>query len=210
MASRIDPELALIGDLPFENGAEAAALALVLPNASLTMGELRDEATRYARAFLALGTEPGDRVAIYGFPSPELVSAIFGLAMIGAVIVPANSRYQPYELEYLVGHADVSGIVTTSEGDRNLIGTAELVRSESMWVLDLARGVVAGSQEGALDEFARQRSPEQAHERRAAVRRPCLDLLHVRHNGPAEGRDARSRRRARLSQRGHSPRHRTW
>jgi acyl-CoA synthetase (AMP-forming)/AMP-acid ligase II len=173
----ISPERALFGDLPFDNGAADDALALVLPESSMTMGMLREASTRYARSLLALGVRPGDRVAVYGFPSPELVGAIFGLAMVGAAIVPANSRYQAYELRYILEHAGVCGIVTVSGADRNLLQTVEQVRPEQAWILDLSRQQVTGSVAGTADNLAQQRSAQDAHDRRAGARREDLVLI---------------------------------
>jgi fatty-acyl-CoA synthase len=143
----------------------------------MTARSLRAQATRYGRALLGLGAKPGDRVAVYAVPSPELVAAIFGLAMIGVVIVPANNRYLPSELAYVFEHAGVSGVVTTSETDRNFVTSATDVAPDDAWIIDLATQRVTGLRGAHLDDLAEHHSAAEAHARRAAVRRDDLTMI---------------------------------
>ena len=59
----------------------------------LTYAELSDEVTRLAERLVALGVEPGDRVAIYLPMSPEVAVASHACAHIGAVQVPVFSGF---------------------------------------------------------------------------------------------------------------------
>jgi fatty-acyl-CoA synthase len=171
------PEIARLCDLPFENGAPDDFVALAFPDAAMTAESLRVEATRYARALLGLGARPGDRVAVYAVPSPEVIAAIFGLAMIGVVIVPANNRYLRGELAYIFEHAGVSGVVTTSETDRNFLASATDVAPDHAWIIDLATRRVTGSGDADVDALAEAHSAEEAHSRRAALRRGDLTMI---------------------------------
>jgi acetyl-CoA synthetase len=59
----------------------------------LTWAELSREVTRVAEALVALGVEPGDRVAIYLPMSPEVAIASHACAHMGAVQVPIFSGF---------------------------------------------------------------------------------------------------------------------
>ena len=59
----------------------------------LTFAELSSEVTRLAEALVALGVEPGDRVAIYMPMSPAAAVASHACAHIGAVQVPIFSGF---------------------------------------------------------------------------------------------------------------------
>jgi len=59
----------------------------------LTFTELSDAVTRLAERLVALGVEPGDRVAIYLPMSPEVAIASHACAHIGAVQVPVFSGF---------------------------------------------------------------------------------------------------------------------
>jgi acetyl-CoA synthetase len=59
----------------------------------LTYAELSDQVTRLAERLVALGVEPGDRVAIYLPMSPEVAVASHACAHIGAVQVPVFSGF---------------------------------------------------------------------------------------------------------------------
>jgi acetyl-CoA synthetase len=59
----------------------------------LSFAELSDAVTRLAERLVALGVEPGDRVAIYLPMSPEVAIASHACAHIGAVQVPVFSGF---------------------------------------------------------------------------------------------------------------------
>lgn len=101
---------ALLRQSAAKHGEEAA---LVFPDCRLTHDELNQRARAWAKAFVALGVEPGDNVGILLATRPEFVEIMFGIAMAGAVAVPVNARYQPGELAYLVKDADLVALVTT-------------------------------------------------------------------------------------------------
>src|SRR4051812_10530215 len=59
----------------------------------LSYAELSDAVTRLAERLVALGVEPGDRIAIYLPMSPEVAIASHACAHIGAVQVPVFSGF---------------------------------------------------------------------------------------------------------------------
>jgi len=85
--------------------------AVVCGEKRVSFAELKDDAETMARAFLALGVKKGDRVALLMDNRPEWLALDFGLAKIGAVLVPINIRYRQYELNYLLAHAEPSILI---------------------------------------------------------------------------------------------------
>jgi fatty-acyl-CoA synthase len=65
-----------------------------------TYRQLWAETTVVARAFLAMGIEPGDRVGIWAPNRYEWVIAQFATARIGAILVNVNPAYKARELAY--------------------------------------------------------------------------------------------------------------
>jgi acyl-CoA synthetase (AMP-forming)/AMP-acid ligase II len=87
--------------------------ALIFPDSRRTHGELNSAARAWARAFIAMGVQPGDHVGILLTTRPEFVELLFGITMAGAVAVPVNARYQAHELAFLVRDADLVTLVTS-------------------------------------------------------------------------------------------------
>ena len=70
--------------------------ALTTPAGSVAYGELYAQASAVAGGLLAGGVEPGDRVAL-ALPSEELVVALHGCLLIGAVAAPVDLRLREQE-----------------------------------------------------------------------------------------------------------------
>ncbi|OBF05426.1 fatty acid--CoA ligase [Mycobacterium sp. ACS4054] len=71
--------------------------ALVTDERSFTATELRDEVHRAAAALIALGVQPGDRVAIWSPNTWHWVIACLAIHHAGAAMVPLNTRYTAEE-----------------------------------------------------------------------------------------------------------------
>ena len=70
---------------------------LVDGDTRLTYAEFSDRMTRVARALMALGVEPGDRVAVWAPNSVEWLVAALGAGAAGAALLPINSRFKGIE-----------------------------------------------------------------------------------------------------------------
>ena len=68
--------------------------AVVAQDVRWTFAELAERAERAARAFIAAGVEPGDRVAIWAPNIPEWIEAVLGIHLAGGVLVPLNTRFK--------------------------------------------------------------------------------------------------------------------
>jgi acyl-CoA synthetase (AMP-forming)/AMP-acid ligase II len=71
--------------------------------------------------------------------SLDWIEGFLGIALLGAVSVPINTRYQTDEIGYLVGHADMQAVLTTTD-------FVELLRrtSDSPHVVVLSKGEYPG------------------------------------------------------------------
>lgn len=67
-----------------------------------------EEINRAANVFLSLGVERGERVAVQLCTCPEFMIALFGLAKIGAIMVPMNDQYLSEEADYVLEKTDAT------------------------------------------------------------------------------------------------------
>jgi len=63
-----------------------------------------------ANGFLEMGVSKGDRVCLMLSNRPEFLYGWFGLAKIGAVMVPINTAFKENEAGYIVQHSEAVGI----------------------------------------------------------------------------------------------------
>ena len=80
--------------------------------AELTFAELSHEVTRMAEALVALGVEPGDRVAIYLPMSAEAAIASHACAHVGAVQVPVFSGFAAPAVAARLQDAEAKVLIT--------------------------------------------------------------------------------------------------
>ncbi len=88
--------------LSVERDPHATALLEVTGGASLSYGELWERAARVAGGLGALGVQRGDRVAIRLPNGIDWVLAFWGAQLLGAVVVPVNTRFTEDEVSYVV------------------------------------------------------------------------------------------------------------
>ena len=74
----------------------------------VTYKEFNEQINRAANVFLDLGVKKGDRVCFFLPNCPEYLYAWFGLAKIGAVLVPINTNYKTEETKYIVNHSEAN------------------------------------------------------------------------------------------------------
>ena len=79
---------------------------------ALTYRELSEAVTRLAEGLVALGVEPGDRVAIFLPMSPEVAVASHACAHIGAIQVPIFSGFAAPAIAARLRHAEAKVVVT--------------------------------------------------------------------------------------------------
>ncbi|MFK0007808.1 o-succinylbenzoate--CoA ligase [Paenarthrobacter sp. NPDC090520] len=98
---------------------------------TLSYEQLHNRSARLATALSEHQVRPGDRVAFLGENSPEFLETFFAVGMLGAVIVPLNTRLAAPEIRYQLKDAGVVVLIH----DASLEGLAEPAARG----LDLAR-----------------------------------------------------------------------
>ncbi|QIX26575.1 AMP-binding protein [Nocardioides sp. JQ2195] len=78
---------------------------------TLSYADLATESRRVARAYLAAGVRPGERVAIWAPNRIEYVLALLGAQVMGASVVPLNTRYRGREARVVLERARASALV---------------------------------------------------------------------------------------------------
>ena len=98
-----------IGDLPDRAAARwPDRIALVEGDRRWTHAEFATEVRRAAKGLIALGVEPGDKVAIWMTNRSEWLFLMYAIPMVGAVTVPLNTRYRTDDVVYTVDQSDSS------------------------------------------------------------------------------------------------------
>jgi fatty-acyl-CoA synthase len=80
-----------------------------------TYAELEALANRLARALLAAGIAPGDRIAILSRNRAEVVVAYLGAAKAGAVLVPMNYRLAPPEWKFILEDSEARLLIAAGD-----------------------------------------------------------------------------------------------
>ena len=81
----------------------------------LSFAELNERSNRIANAFREAGVAKGERVALLLMNSAEFMEAYFGLAKIGAVVVPLNWRLVADELEFILKDSGTTRLIFGEE-----------------------------------------------------------------------------------------------
>ncbi|MBI9075427.1 MAG: long-chain-fatty-acid--CoA ligase [Desulfatibacillum sp.] len=85
--------------------------ALVIGDLRLNYKELNERANQLAHALKGQGVKRGDRVAYLGLNEPEFIEMYFGMAKLGAILVPVNFRLAPPEVQYIINDCQASLLV---------------------------------------------------------------------------------------------------
>ncbi|HSJ22167.1 MAG TPA: AMP-binding protein [Nocardioidaceae bacterium] len=95
--------------------ADAVAFTVVqadLSSVDLTYGELKERSERFAAALVAMGVEPGDRVATLMGKSLDYVVTVLGLWRAGAVHVPLFTAFAPPAIALRLEGAEAKVVVS--------------------------------------------------------------------------------------------------
>jgi acyl-CoA synthetase (AMP-forming)/AMP-acid ligase II len=124
-------------------------LAIEDGQSRFTFAELCDEARLFGAALVAAGVESGDRVAIWTFNSVEWVVAMLGSSLVGAVLVPVNTRFKGGEAADILTRSRARVLVTAI--DFLETDYVSMLRSTGAELPDLTTTVVArgGAPDGA-------------------------------------------------------------
>ena len=138
-----------LATLALEAAATYKGTALRYPEGDawreLSYAELGGAAREVAKGLIALGVQPGDRVAILSNTRSEWTIADIGAMCAGAVVVPVYQTNSPDECLYVLDH---SGAMTILCEDSHQVGKLAEIRDE----LPALRHVIRfeGESEGAM------------------------------------------------------------
>ena len=109
VARYVDRPRSLVAMLRASVERDAGAVALVeVGGSSITYGELWGRAAQVAGGLREDGIERGDRVATRLGNGIDWVIAFFAVQMLGAVLVPVNTRFTEDEVDYVVADSGAS------------------------------------------------------------------------------------------------------
>jgi acyl-CoA synthetase (AMP-forming)/AMP-acid ligase II len=115
---------------------------LLFKEEEMTM-KLEAEANRVCHVLQNIGVKQGDKVALLLENCTLYVSAFFGIAKAGAVIVPINPRYSVEEMVRVIQHSDTSGLIFAD----NFWHQVEKIReaySDLKWALSVGSSPTPG------------------------------------------------------------------
>ncbi len=117
--------------------AQGGVVAFTYGDEDLSFAELDAGADRVANGLVALGVQPGERVAFLGKNHPLYFEAFLGAARIGAVMTPVNWRLAPPEVAYILDNCEAR-VVFVGEGFAEALAQArgEATRIEQVIGID--------------------------------------------------------------------------
>jgi len=89
--------------------------AVVDGNQRWTFADYRDNIHAAARALMARGIGPGDRVAVWAPNAAEWAVAALGVHCSGAALVPINTRFKGHEAGYILERTSASLLFTVTD-----------------------------------------------------------------------------------------------
>ena len=102
-----------LGELPARAAARwGGRESLVFGPVRQSFAEIARRVDEAAKGLIALGVAPGDKVCIWLNNCPEWIHLLFAIARIGAILVPANTRFRTGDIEYLVRQGECSTLIT--------------------------------------------------------------------------------------------------
>ena len=100
-------DIQAIGDIPRVHArAHPQRPALLFEGRTTTYAELDTRSSQVARALIASGLRPGDRIAHLGKNSDLYAELLLGAAKAGVVMTPVNWRLAPGEARYIIDDCD--------------------------------------------------------------------------------------------------------
>ena len=97
-------------------------VAIIFEGKRYTFSQLTDRVNRLANAFLNLGVQKGDRVALLQVNCSQCLETYFAVAKVGAIYVPLNFRARGEELTYMLNSSE-SGTLLVGERYIDLVNS---------------------------------------------------------------------------------------
>ncbi len=106
-----------------------------------TYKEFDEETDELAKAFIGMGIEKGENVAIWSDNKREWLLSQYATGKMGAVLVTVNTNYQATELEYLLRQSDATTLIL----DESFKGTSyiDIIRTVCPELISSEKGSIA-------------------------------------------------------------------
>ena len=104
-----------VGMLIEDSAERGDATFLQFGNERVSYEQLNASSNRAANALRELGVRVGDKVCVMMNNAPEYLYVWFGLAKLGAVMVPVNVHLRGFGLAYVLHHCDAKTLVVQDE-----------------------------------------------------------------------------------------------
>lgn len=92
--------------------------AVVYGDQRITFSDLAKRVYAFARGLIQQGVQPGDNVALWMSDRPEWLVARWAVPIVGAVLVPVNTRFRSADMKYILAQSDTSTLIL-QESARN-------------------------------------------------------------------------------------------
>ncbi|MBT5229358.1 MAG: AMP-binding protein [Methylococcales bacterium] len=118
-------------------------IALIHREQQYTYAQVQQSVFALAQRFVALGLQPGDRVAVCLNKSYLNVVSLFAASLAGGIIIPVNIHLKPKQLEYVLTDARITFFISTLEranSIRHYLAEANI------------QGLIAGCEQAELEE----------------------------------------------------------
>ena len=124
--------------------------ALLFEGQRYTFNDVARHVDDVAKGLMAIGLEPGAKVAVWLNNCPEWIWLLFALAKVGAIQVPVNPRFRTADVEYVLKQADCWALVP-----HDVSGPIEY--------LSMVRALVPETAHSPGGEAASERLPDLRH-----------------------------------------------
>ncbi len=116
--------------------------ALYAGDKQLTFRELDGVSDDIARALVARGVKPGDKVAFMLKRDIRLLPALFGISKAGAAFIPVDPAYPKERIDYILRDSGVTHLITSRETGNGL-DIDELLKGADASLPAIAQGATA-------------------------------------------------------------------
>ncbi|ELM3659343.1 crotonobetaine/carnitine-CoA ligase [Edwardsiella piscicida] len=152
--------------------------ALIVENlrgeaSSYSYARLNEEINRTANLFLTLGIEKGDRVALHLNNCAEFIFCWFGLAKIGAVVVPVNANLLHDECAFIIRQCAARLVVTTAAAAPAYASLRREVDAPLQGILLIDVGASPAADVDGIKDFQRLKAQQPAQ----LLHAPALSAL---------------------------------
>lgn len=110
------------------------AVAAIFPKSKLIYNDLRTRVNQLANYLRSSGVQRESLIGVYVDRSPEMLISILGILRAGAAYVPLDPNYPTERLAYIIDHAQVDLLLTTSDLEDALPpADAQRIRLDIEW-----------------------------------------------------------------------------